>query len=306
MLNRFYSYFFQPKVPVAFFSMFRIVFLVWYLVISVMKVGYEYSLVKYKTFYNPIPMLEHLGINEKIPLDYYTAVMVVLFISLVVSIEGRWAKYSLPVLALTSFIRMATYSGFFKSANSVYVIHTQNILMLLLFLLATLPPRCHTPLVQTFKECFLAFKNKKLPENCIPFFVPLVFKLTLAVAYFGAAYVRLSDTSFKWLDGHTLQGNLIDSYLTLDVKPALALAVHHELCRYLSYLFNFFEFTFFLFAFNSFSFVIGTLCAFSLHVGIFYFMGINFLTWHCVNLAVVIPDLLLVLFWVTTLRLKKD
>lgn len=284
--------FFEQTMPLAYFSAFRMVFFSWYLFQSLRVRSEEFFDIQSRPYYNPIPLFEWGGLGRIAPpvfeIVFYLMVIATLFV-----IEGRWARWALPVVAITSFVKIGTTLGFYKSAANPYVPHSQNILMYFLILFCLVPARHHQSARQALLQLRQIFTNPTAPTYAtIPIVSLLPFKLSLAVIYFGAAFIRFKKNGFNWLDGYTLQGYLYDRYYLVDIQSALLLAKNHDLSQRVSVAFNFFELLFPLTCLNRYLFLPAALLAMTSHFLILYFMGINFLNWHLMNFSVILPELL--------------
>ncbi len=274
------------EIPTSYLTLFRVVFLSWYLIRVLQTLKTNYYDLLYRNPYNPIPLFEIFHIGRMDP-QTYIFLSTALIVSLILAIEGRFARFAFPVVAISSFLLIGTSLGYYKAPNNPYVPHSQNVLMFFLILFSLTPKEFH-------QSAFRIVREKWDKAEVVSIFYILPFKLVLCASYFGAAFVRLQTNGLGWLDGYTLQAYLYERALLIDLPIAFFLAQKHEICILLSILLNVFELTFFITCINSYLFVFGSAVAISLHFLIYYIMGINFLNWHLLNYSVLLPELLLI------------
>ena len=119
----------------------------------------------------------------------------------------------------------------------------------------------------------------------------ILVKIVIAQMYLSAGLQKIRRAGIVWADGESLRTFLIEHYLWGDTKPALALAEAPRLCRFLSRLILFFEFTFWIIILlpqlTYFYVALGLL----MHLGILYTMRINYIKYLTPAYMVFFTDL---------------
>ncbi len=247
-----------PKDQAFDFFVFRTLFCLG-IAVSVALTGHELP----QGAYNPIPILEALG-APLLSQAAFTIVYIALLVSLISAILGLGPKLGLHVSWITYFIYQGTRLGFSKSEFSSYVYHSENLVPLVLLILAFSQHRA-IPLRRLLPG------RIRLNSHALG-----LVQLLIAIAYFGAGYCKLITTPF-WMDGYTLQAYLVEKYLYRDNFWGLWLAQHFELCVALSVLTLVFELGFFYCIFFPRLRPLFLLMGITFHASIFITMDINFL-----------------------------
>lgn len=107
----------------------------------------------------------------------------------------------------------------------------------------------------------------------------ILIKLCIAQMYFSAGLQKLRHAGLRWADGKSLRAFSLENYLWADTESALAAVRHPLLCRLASLLILFFELSFWIIIFVPSLTFIYVIFAFIFHLGIFFTMRINYLTY---------------------------
>jgi vitamin K-dependent gamma-carboxylase-like protein len=198
-------HFFQPAAPQS-LSLFRFLYcttLAWKLACD----G-DFFLEKFSlTAWYPIPLFERLGIPLMSP-ALFQVLHTVLLVALVLTALGACTRLAATTAWIAFFFYMGTYLGFGNSPHTTYVIHSHNIVVFILFILALAPGvatygidgwlsrRWRSPLGKPATGIGQPVWATAWPSQLI--------KLTLGLAYFGAGYCKLASHPL-WADGYTLQ-----------------------------------------------------------------------------------------------------
>ncbi len=236
-------------------------------------IGTSYSTTSLESIYNterfsPLPLFEAMGLGL-IDLQSLLHLYKALLISLLFSALGIFTRVSLSISWISFFFFAGTLLGFTERPDSNYFIHSQNIIVFILFFLSVSPGISHWNI-----SGFL--RKKQVSPLLIPNWPVQIIILALALAYFGAGYCKVIN-SFLWADGYTLQGYLFEKYLVLDNNLNVFLAQQYILCLLLSIGILVLELTFFVILFwprLTWYYVIPGLM---FHLFIFLTMNLNFL-----------------------------
>lgn len=205
--------------------------------------------------YNPTPIFQFLHL-PLISVSAFWLLHKFLIVSLIFGAFGLLGSLPLHGAWMMFFIYQGTRLGFSKSELSNYVYHSENLVPLVLLVMAFASP---------LKSADWA---PKWPLQSI--------RALTAIAYFGAGYCKVI-TSPLWADGYTLQAYLAEKFLYRDNQMGLFIASHWELSFALSVLTLMFELFFFYCVFipklRWWFLVMGI----GFHTSIFYSMDINFL-----------------------------
>jgi hypothetical protein len=230
-----------------------------------------------KTQFNPIPIFELLGIERAGVLSFQ-----ILYYSLILTLVlSLWVKFSrlFTIIALIlCFIVFGNLLSLDKSAVTNYVSHSKNIIIFYLFIFSIYPK-------QGLNSALTLARQKKTTTYNWPISLGI---MTLGICYFGAAYSRLESEGFEWLNGETLQAYLIEFYIIFGNENALTLASSYWICLFLSISIIIFEITFFPLALIKnlqFFYAIGGVV---FHYSIYYFMKVNFVSFHLLSYLVFI------------------
>lgn len=271
----------MPLISAASYSWFRVV----YLSVLIVRLLAEYPLriheVKRSLHYNAIPSFTALGL-DRLPPELFQLSYFLLLVAALIAFEGRLARWAFPVMALAGFLVWGTRLGFDRGPGT-YVSHALNSNMYFLVIFAFLPARYHVPLRALIR-------GERGGE--VSYGPALLFKLSIAIVYFGAIYTRLANGGLYWFTGFPLQGIFADRYTLLDQPLLLELASSRTLCMALAALTFFFEATFILSIFNRWTFLLYVVGAMVFHLSILQLMGINFLSFHALTYTVVLIDFL--------------
>lgn len=228
--------------------------------------------------YNPIPIFELVGLGRP-TLMLFQFSYVVLLLCLLGTFWPKWSRASHILSFLITFLVFGSLLGLHKMEGSNYVHHSKNIVMFFLFILTTLP-----------KESYQNLWN--LPKTTIsktynwPLTLPLV---TLSLLYFSSGYCKLDSAGFSWADGHTLQAYLYEQYILMDLPQSLWLADRFQVAKLASIFALILELSFPLALCGRRVGLLYALGGLSLHIGILYFMDINFLRYHALAYVIFIP-----------------
>lgn len=185
------------------------------------RMGDRYT--QFRHFYGPIPPFERLGLT----LPPYALVVgsgVLLMLALLVAATGppRVERLALGLSLVLFLFFFGTVLGWAKvhvASDRPSDHHTLHVYVLALLLLAPRDKPAAWPL--------------------------LAVRAALGIAYLGAAYSKLDDSGFRWLDGYNLQTIFMEKYA---VFPSLtlgaSLAQLHGLCVIFSWATLAFELSF--------------------------------------------------------------
>lgn len=265
------SHFFRPNDPRS-LSLFRLLYcaaILWFVVSDRGKYLEQFSAVTW----HPMPLFELFHV-PLMGVEAYQALYWVLVVALALTAIGAFTHVSATVAWIAFFFYVGTYLGFGKTPGTNYVIHSQNICVMVLFILSVAPGVDRTGLDGWWQNGF-RLRLPSGPPQPISAWPSQLIKLTLGLAYFGAGYCKIV-TSIFWADGDTLQAHLISKYLLIDSQPGLWLAQHWWLCLVFGVATLVLELTFFLVVFHprlTWFYVVGAIC---FHTAIFLTMHINF------------------------------
>lgn len=176
----------------------------------------DYELIPFFSqgrLYHPVPTFSLLGLpvfSEPVLYLIYGGLVA----GLVLGGIGIGSRIPFLVVTLSYFYLQGLEMGFTKPPFTQYVYHSRNLGVFVLLILTLAPAYAHQNVLKALRE--------PLSKRCSGWPAQLI-KVTLAIAYFGAAYIRLT-TSTKWLNGYTLQAYLLERYLLNSNDLALELA----------------------------------------------------------------------------------
>jgi hypothetical protein len=262
------QHFFQPTAPQS-LSLFRILYcaaLIWSLADD-----RDMHLAKFsRSAWNPIPLFELFGVGL-MSTAQFQALFSLLIAALVLTAIGLATRVSATVAWIAFFLYMGTYLGFDKSPDVNYVIHSHNMVVVILFILSLVPGVSDYGV-----DGWIRRRRWSLGEHAQASAWPIqLIKLTFCLAYFGAGYCKVASNPF-WADGYTLQHNLMAKYLVLDCEPGHWVAQSWWLCLVLGIATLALELTFFLIVFYprlTWFYVFGAIC---FHTAVNLTMRINF------------------------------
>jgi len=221
------------------------------------------------TLENPVPLLAFLGLAHVDPV-IYKSVLLASFSLCLLSLRSKWNWWSLPLLFLSFLYTSAVDLSSIRPAFSNYVSHSRNLILYMIFLMSL--------------AAFAKLKWKHISNW--PF---AVGKLTVAAFYFGAAFSKIIDTNFQWMNGYTLQGILYTNHL-LDPKPqTLWLADQHGLCQVLSIGLIFLQLSFVFICLRKWLPLLWILGFILFHWGTAYFLNIVFHKYHTLAFIIFLP-----------------
>ncbi len=195
----------------------------------------QFSYFAQDRLYHPVPTFSLLGLPILPELGVHL-VYWGLMIGLALGGLGIGSRAPLFVAAFGYFYLKGLQMGFMRPPFTEYTYHSGNLAVFVLLIMAISPTYAHQNIIKAWKEP-LSRVRSGWPVQLV--------KLSLAIAYFGAVYCRLT-TSTKWLDGYTLQAYLLERFLLNGEPLALTLAQSIPLCIVLSWLAVLFEAFFFL------------------------------------------------------------
>ncbi len=222
--------------------------------------------------YYPSPLFEHLP--GPMPFAAYQTLRWVCVACLLFSAFGLMTRVNLVVAAISFFFYEGTQLGFTKPPDSDYSFHITNLTFFFLLVMAVAPHIDRHTLLTTLKK-----KNEPI---LIPEWPRKAMITMIAFAYFGAGYCRVLASPL-WMDGHTLQGYMMDKATRWDIGIGLELSQHWLPCVILSIMTMALELGYpIVLAFPRFKplMIVGGLM---LHAGILTCMGINFFFFFAYN-----------------------
>jgi hypothetical protein len=128
--------FFQPADAVS-LSLFRFLYAA-LLIATLLKRSDGYFAKFESTTWYPTPLFELLGI-PLMSASVFGAVQFVLIASLVLVALGAFTRISATIAWIAFFLYMGTTLGFGKSPHTEYVVHSTNIVIVILFVLSVAP-----------------------------------------------------------------------------------------------------------------------------------------------------------------------
>jgi len=267
------QHFFRPAAPPS-LSLFR--FLYCAAIICSLAAARAMHLSKFADSpWNPIPLFELLGIGLMSP-DAYQVLYAVLIAALALTAVGAATRISATVAWIAFFLYLGTFLGFNKSPHVSYVIHSHNMVVVVLLILSLAPGVADFGLDGWLVRRFRRSRGELVPASAWP---SQLIKLTLGLAYFGAGYCKMAGNPL-WADGTTLQSYLMSKYLVLDCEPGHWVAQSWWLCLALGIATLTLELTFFLIVFYPRLTWYYVLAAIGFHAGIHLTMGINFFPYY--------------------------
>ena len=181
---------------------------------------------------------------------------------------------------------MGTHLGFGKSPHTNYVIHSHNIVVFVLFILAIAPHAGEYGWDGLRRRGWRWWPSGGQPALATAWPRQLII-LTLALAYFGAGYCKIAS-HLLWADGYNLQAYLMGKHLLLDCPVGAWIADSYWLCLLLSIATLALELTFFLILFFPRLTWLYVLSAISFHAAVYLTMRINFFPYYGFTLLVFI------------------
>lgn len=224
------KHYFQPE-PAQSLSLFRFLYctsLFWTILSS--SAGH---LKKFDgTTWYPTPLFELLHI-PLMSAELFQVVQHVLLAALALTALGVFTRASASVACAAFFLYMGTYLGFGKSPYTSYVVHSQNIVVFVLGILA-IAPGVGVYGFDGWRLRNWRWRVREWPETRgdtakISAWPRLLVMLTLGLAYFGAGYCKLAS-HLLWADGYTLQGHLLSKHLLVDSPAGAWVAQSYWLC----------------------------------------------------------------------------
>lgn len=222
--------------------------------------------------WHPIPLFELFHV-PLMSVELYECVYWALVVSLALTAVGACTRVAGTVAWISFFFYVGMFLGFGKTPGTNYVIHSQNICVMVLFILSIAPGVGRYGIDGLWSGKWRPW-SRSAPEPTSVWPLQLI-KLTLGLAYFGAGYCKIVASIF-WADGHTLQAHLISKYLLIDSEIGLWVAQHFWLCLLLGVATLILELSFVLVVFYprlTWLYVVGAMC---FHLAIFLTMHINF------------------------------
>ncbi len=281
------QHFFRPAAPES-LSLFRFLYCV--ALLWTLAEHHDEHLLKFAgDAWHPIPLFELLGVPLMSTAAYHV-VWLVLLAALGLTAIGACTRVSATVAWIAFFFYMGTFLGFNKSPHTGYVIHTHNIVVFILFILALAPGVADYGvdawLFRRWRQFFGAATSvSSRPTLQATAWPSQLIKLTLALAYFGAGYCKIAANPL-WADGTTLQSYLMAKHLVIDSEPALWLAQSWWLCLLLGIATLALELTFFLIVFFprlTWPYVVGVVL---FHASVYVTMRINFFVYFGFTLLI--------------------
>jgi hypothetical protein len=224
------NHYFQPE-PAQSLSLFRFLYCA-----SLFWTIYSRSAGHLQKFdgntWYPTPLFELLHI-PLLSVELFQVVQHVLLAALALTALGVFTRASASVACAAFFLYMGTYLGFGKSPHTSYVVHSQNIVVFVLGILA-IAPGVSVYGFDGWRMRNWRWRVREWPETPadtanISAWPRLLIMLTLGLAYFGAGYCKLAANPL-WADGFTLQGHLLSKHLLVDSPAGAWVAQSYWLC----------------------------------------------------------------------------
>ena len=140
----------------------------------------------------------------------------VLIVSLIFCIIGVFQKFFISLSLISFFLFQGWLYGYIRTANDPYVYHSANIVCFILLVWLFSPFNRWTAIFW-IKKVLKIFGFGKVTakevniRNHYPVWPRLLIILTIAIAFFGSFYCKFDSSGFKWINGYTLQGYLLET-----------------------------------------------------------------------------------------------
>ncbi len=216
---------------------------------------YYTTSLKVKPSYNPLPLLEWITPERPAP-EVYMGVLYALIALLVLGLILSTSKIVQWGVLFLSFWIMAVALSLDKAAENDYVFHSKNLVVFVLLIIAVAPKKI----------------DKVWPITLV--------RLSLGLVYFGSFYTRFIHAGFEWMDGNSLRSILYFHGYLIEKPASLWLANQAWLCVLLSVAIVVFEATFVVFVLHPLVSLLYAVAGIAFHLGIYYFLNINFLEYH--------------------------
>lgn len=266
--------FFQPADAFS-LSLFRFLYAT-LLIVTLLQRGDRYLQRFETTTWYPTPLFELLGV-PLLSLQSFQILQGVLLASLAFLAIGLFTRTAASVSWIAFFLVMGTSLGFGKSPHTEYVVHSTNIVVVVLFVLSVAPGVATYGIDGWRRRGWRWHPDER--GRAISAWPTQLIKLALALAYFGAGYCKIA-TSPLWADGYTLQAFLMSKYLILDCETGAWVAQNYWLCLLLGIATLVLELTFFLVVFYPRLTWWYVTAAIGFHTSIYLTMQINFFPYY--------------------------
>ncbi len=266
--------FFQPADAIS-LSLFRFLYAT-LLIVTLLQRGDKYVRMYETTTWYPTPLFELSGI-PLLSVQVFQILQWVLLGSLAFVAIGLFTRTAATVSWIAFFLVMGTSLGFGKSPHTEYVVHSTNIVIVVLLVLSV------APAVATYGIDGWRRRGWRWhPDEsgmAISAWPTQLIKLSLALAYFGAGYCKVA-TSPLWADGYTLQAFLMSKHLIIDCDAGAWVAQNYWLCLLLGIATLVLELTFYLVVFYPRLTWWYVAAAIGFHTSIYLTMRINFFPYY--------------------------
>jgi hypothetical protein len=268
------NHFFQPADAIS-LSLFRFLYAT-LLIATLLKRGDKYVRMYETTTWYPTPLFELLGI-PLVSVQVFQILQWVLLGALAFLAIGLFTRTAATVSWIAFFFVMGTSLGFGKSPHTDYVVHSTNVVVVVLFVLSVAPGAA-TYGIDGWRRRGWRWHPDEAGATISAWPTQLI-KLSLALAYFGAGYCKVV-TSPLWADGYTLQAYLMSKHLILDCDAGAWVAQQYWLCLLLGIATLVLELTFYLLVFYPRLTWWYVAAAIGFHTSIYLTMQINFFPYY--------------------------
>ena len=187
---------------------------------------------------------------------------------------GSILMASLGIFArLSLFLSTVFYVLFYYPVSATLHPYDNNLVCFILLILS------FSPGIEAFSCDFFLRRSK--PEPFVPAWPQRLIVFSLGVVYLAAGTSKLLNTGFSWAEGSILQAYMMERNLLLRSAAIEFVTSKLWLCRILSFSTMCIELGFLPLSFYRRSWPLLAVMGMSMHVGIYFFFGLNFLRFFC-------------------------
>ena len=215
---------FFSKEPDWYWGLFCILFsviIIDYTLMKKLSVTYHhlyYPLPLFEFFHIPDPLLAKAIIEKSLHLtlplsSLFFSLKIFFIVSLICSLLGAFQRFFVSLSLISFFLFQGWLYGYIRTATDPYVYHSANIVCFIFLVWLFSPPCKRWTALFWLKRFFRRNKNtKEVSITNYPVWPRLLVILTIGIVFFSSFYCKFDTSGFKWINGYTLQGRLLEAY----------------------------------------------------------------------------------------------